>query len=70
MPESPARASKIASLKPPQSARLHASGGYNKDYSILGSILGSPHFGKLPLGFCMGGSELWGFEAYFGFGVM
>ena len=23
-------------------------GPYNKDYSILGSILGSPHFGKLP----------------------
>ena len=21
---------------------------YNKDYSILGSILGSPYFGKLP----------------------
>ena len=23
-------------------------GPYNKDYSILGSILGSPYFGKLP----------------------
>ena len=23
---------------------------YNKDYSIFGSILGSPHFGKLPSG--------------------
>ena len=23
-------------------------GPHNKDYSILGSILGSPHFGKLP----------------------
>ena len=23
-------------------------GSYNKDYSILGSILGSPYFGKLP----------------------
>ena len=23
-------------------------GPYNKDYSICGSILGSPHFGKLP----------------------
>ena len=23
-------------------------GPYNKDYSILGSILGSPDFGKLP----------------------
>ena len=23
-------------------------GPNNKDYSILGSILGSPHFGKLP----------------------
>ena len=25
-------------------------GYYNKDYSILGSILGSPYFGKLPNG--------------------
>ena len=25
-------------------------GPHNKDYSILGSILGSPHFGKLPFG--------------------
>ena len=25
-----------------------SGGPYNKDYSILGSILGSPHFGKLP----------------------
>ena len=24
------------------------AGPYNKDYSILGSILGSPYFGKLP----------------------
>ena len=23
-------------------------GPYNKDYSILGSILGSPYFGKVP----------------------
>ena len=23
-------------------------GPYNKDYTILGSILGSPYFGKLP----------------------
>ena len=26
----------------------HFGGLYNKDYSILGSILGSPYFGKLP----------------------
>ena len=26
-------------------------GPYNKDYSILGSILGSPDFGKPPYGF-------------------
>ena len=39
-------------------------GPYNKDYSILGSILGFPYFGKLP---CWGvltlgafDSELWG----------
>ena len=25
-------------------------GPHNKDYSILGSILGSPYFGKLPFG--------------------
>ena len=25
-------------------------GPHNKDYSILGSILGSPYFGKLPYG--------------------
>ena len=25
-------------------------GPYNKDYSILGSILGSPYLGKLPYG--------------------
>ena len=25
-------------------------GPYNKDYSILGSILGSPFLGKLPVG--------------------
>ena len=27
---------------------------HNKDYSILGSILGSPYFGKLPFGNPMG----------------
>ena len=26
----------------------HFGGTYNKDYSILGSILGSPYFWKLP----------------------
>ena len=26
-------------------------GLYNKDYSILGAILGSPYFGKLPFFF-------------------
>ena len=26
----------------------HFGGPINKDYSILGSILGSPYFGKLP----------------------
>ena len=30
-------------------------GPYNKDYNILGSTLGSPHFGKLPKG--SGGGE-------------
>ena len=32
-----------------QSLGYHFGGPYNKDYSILGSILGSPYFGKLPL---------------------
>ena len=32
-------------------------GPYNKDYSILGSILGSPYFGKLPKGCSV---EAWG----------
>ena len=27
---------------------------YNKDYSILGSLLGSPNFGKLPYRFTWG----------------
>ena len=27
-------------------------GPHNKDYSILGSILGSPYFGKLPFSGC------------------
>ena len=26
----------------------HFGGPYNKDYSVLGSILGYPNFGKLP----------------------
>ena len=30
----------------------HFGGPNNKDYSILGSILGSPHFGKLPYSAC------------------
>ena len=29
---------------------LFFGGPTNRDYSILGSILGSPHFGKLPFG--------------------
>ena len=31
-----------------QNYGYHFGGPYNKDCSILGSILGSPHFGKLP----------------------
>ena len=37
--------------KPSQAVLLAGTlfrGPYNKDYSILGSILGSPYFGKLP----------------------
>ena len=48
-------------------------GPHNKDYSILGSILGSPYLGKLPngleskgtLGFRVWGLGVWGL----GFGV-
>ena len=29
----------------------HFQGPYNKDFSILGSILGSPYLGKLPYRF-------------------
>ena len=31
-----------------QNYGYHLRGPHNKDYSILGSILGSPFFGKLP----------------------
>ena len=31
-----------------QNWRYLFGGPYNKDYNIFGSILGSPHFGKLP----------------------
>ena len=31
-----------------QNYGYHFGGPYNKDYSILGSILGSPYCGKLP----------------------
>ena len=31
-----------------QNQGYYFGGSYNKDSSILGSILGSPHFGKLP----------------------
>ena len=31
-----------------QNYGYHFGGPHNKDYSILGSILGSPYFGKLP----------------------
>ena len=31
-----------------QNSGYHLRGPYNKDYSILGSILGSPYLGKVP----------------------
>ena len=31
-----------------QNYGYHFGGSFNKDYSILGSILGSPYLGKLP----------------------
>ena len=48
-----------------QNQGYHFRGPHNKDYSILGSILGSPYLGKLP---CIGlrvwvwglGFEVWG----------
>ena len=33
----------------PKIRGYHFGSSHNKDYSILGSILGSPYFGKLPL---------------------
>ena len=51
-------------------------GPYNKNYSILGSKLGSPYFGKLPFGFSDACQDLrcggnWvsgiGFEEFFCF---
>ena len=33
-----------------QNKGYHFGAPYNKDSSILGSILGSPHLGKLPYG--------------------
>ena len=35
----------------PENSGYHFWGPHNKDYSISGSILGSPHFGKLPCPF-------------------
>ena len=45
-------------------------GPYNKDYSILGSILGYPNFGKLPygLGLTGSGAGLGGKALWTGFG--
>ena len=39
-------------------------GPYNKDYSILGSILGSPCFEKLPYKGCAESSRWLGFQIY------
>ena len=36
---------------PKLGASIFLGGPHNKDYSILGSILGSPYFGKLPFEF-------------------
>ena len=36
------------SLGFPKIRGYHFGGLHNKDYNILGSILGSPYFGKLP----------------------
>ena len=41
-------------MKVSQNKGYHFRGLYNKDYSILESILGSPCFGKLPIGFLVG----------------
>ena len=40
--------SPLSDLGVSQNWGYHFRGPHNKDYSILGSILGSPHFGKLP----------------------
>ena len=41
-------------MKVSQNKGYHFGGLYNKDYSISESILGSPCFGKLPIGFLIG----------------
>ena len=33
-----------------QNYGYHFKGSHNKDYSIWGSILGSPYFGEVPFG--------------------
>ena len=38
-----------------QNLGYHFGGLNNRHYSILGSILGSPHFGKLPYIYIYGG---------------
>ena len=38
-----------------QNYGYHFGGPYNKDYGILGSILGSPYVGKLPYEGYIGG---------------
>ena len=56
-----------------QNYGYHFGGPNNKDYSILGSILGSPYSGKVPLVFGFKGVGWFkglGFRVYgFGFGV-
>ena len=42
----------------------HFGGPKNKDYSILGSILGSPYFGKLPYRRSTGSSGLRRLESF------
>ena len=38
----------IIGIRASQNQGYHFRGPNNKDYRILGSILGSPYFGKLP----------------------
>ena len=50
----------IIGIRVSQNWGYHSGGPNSKDYSILGSILGSPYFGKLPYIVQVVSSFIWG----------